>query len=236
MNNLNYNSQKIKGNKGFTLIELMIAISILSLLLFTGSYSYSLMSTRWNKELGHFSQISKNSKNQQLLQSLLVGVQTFLITDKNQRPAFFFIGDKTSLLAISRGGLYSGEYPEVFRLTSVENEKGLFDLVYQSISTQDVLLVVTEQEINFTEQFTLFSDLTSVSFAYLGWSHFNEKTANGEIIKPASWFERFSGIDNQIMPIKMSITLTVEDGAFTLPVELDQESELRLSPFVDDNQ
>jgi prepilin-type N-terminal cleavage/methylation domain-containing protein len=234
MNNLNYKSQKISGNKGFTLIELMIAISILSLLLFTGSYSYSLMSTRWNKELGNFSNIAVQAKNQQLLQNLLTGMQTFVITDKNKRPAFFFIGDKTSLLAISRGGLYSGKYPEIFRLTAIEKENGLFDLVYQSSSTENLLLVVTEQEVNFTEQLTLFHDLTEISFAYLGWSHFNEKTADGEVIKPASWFERFSGIDNQIMPIKMSITLTDKSGVFTLPVELDQESELRLSPFIDD--
>ena len=236
MNNTSYKNQRQKSNKGFTLIELMIAISILSLLLFTGSYSYSLMSTRWNKELGNFAQIAKQAKNQQLLQNLLTGIQTFIITDKNQRPAFFFIGDKTSLLAVSRSGLYSDKYPEIFRLTATEKENGLFNLVYQSSSTENVLLLATEQEINFTQQLTLFSNLTSVSFAYLGWSHFNEKTANGEIIKPASWFERFSGIDNQLMPTKMLVTLTIDDSAFTLPVELDKESELRLSPFVDDNQ
>jgi prepilin-type N-terminal cleavage/methylation domain-containing protein len=236
MSNFHNNAYTSKNAKGFTLIELMIAISILSLLLFTGSYSYSLMSARWNKELGHFAQLASQAKNQQLLQSLLAGVQTFVITDKKQRPAFFFIGKQQSLLAVSRGGIYSDKYPEIFRLSTVENDNGLFDLVYQSRSTKNLLLVATEQEITFTQQLTLFTDLTSVSFAYLGWSHFNEKTTNGEIIKPPQWFDNFSGIDNQLMPTNMTITLTNTQGNFILPVELDKESELRLSTFAEDDQ
>ena len=75
-----------------------------------------------------------------------------------------------------------------------------------------------------------------MSFAYLGWSHFNEKTTNGEIIKPPQWFDNFSGIDNQLMPTNMTITLTNTQGNFILPVELDKESELRLSTFAEDDQ
>jgi prepilin-type N-terminal cleavage/methylation domain-containing protein len=53
----------INKAKGFTLIELMISMTILSLLLFTGSYTYSLMSQRWNKELGEFSHSAKQAKH-----------------------------------------------------------------------------------------------------------------------------------------------------------------------------
>jgi prepilin-type N-terminal cleavage/methylation domain-containing protein len=232
---MNLNTQRLiqknsqKANQGFTLIELMISISILSMLLFTGSYTYSLLSTRWDKELGDFSQTVNKAKNQQLTQNLLAGIQTFVITDNKQRPSFFFIGHKKSVLAVSRGGIFSNDFPEIFRLTAIEKENGLFDLVYQSASTKNILLTNTQQEIDFTQQLVLFSDLTQVSFSYLGWSHVDEKSA--ETLPSAKWFETFSGIDNQLMPIEITLTLTNDKGLFFIPIELDQNPELRLSPY-----
>jgi len=219
-------------SKGFTIIELMIAISILSLLLFTGSYSYSLMSERWNKELGQFSQSAQNAKQLENFQRLIEGIQSFIVVDNNQSPSFFFVGDNNSLLAVSRSGLFSGEFSEIFRLTTVIKENGKLDLVYQSSSTEQVLLVGTEQNIEFTQELTLFSDLDDVSFSYLGWSHLHQKNALQKNPANHRWFERFSGIDSQLMPEQVSITLTKSAKELSFSVYLDSSTEKWMSPYI----
>ena len=222
---------KRNRQQGFTLIELMISISILSMLLFTGSYAYSLMSTRWNKELGHFSVSAKTTKNLEVLQRLLEGVQSFVVVDNKKVPSFFFIGDNTSLLAVSRAGLFSGKYPEIFRLTTIEKPNGLVDLVYQSASTENVLLTGTEQSIDFTKKLTLFSNLDSVSFNYFGWASMRIKSFSIDNGKTTQWFERYSGIDNQLMPNIFTLNLTKNKQTLSFPVYLESDSEHWLSPY-----
>jgi prepilin-type N-terminal cleavage/methylation domain-containing protein len=218
---------------GFTLIELMIAISLLSLLLFTGSYSYSLMSERWNKELGQFSESAKNAKHLAALQQLLEGVQSFVVVDDRKQPSFFFIGDNTSLLAVSRSGIFSGEYPEIFRLTTIEKEDGKVDLLYQSSSTENTLLVGTDQSIDFSRQLILFTDLDSVQFNYYGWSHLYKKNAENQNVNELKWFNRFSGIDNQIMPQSYEIVIMKSGKVLNIPVQLEQKSERWIPAYLE---
>lgn len=219
-------------HKGFTLIELMISISILTLLLFTGAYTYSLMSERWNKELGQFSQSAQLSKNVEILQRVLEGVHSFIVVDENRKPSFFFIGDSDSLLSVSRSGFYSNDFPEIFRISTIKNEQGLLDLVYQATSSQYVLLTGTDQSIEFEHQITLLKDIEEVSFSYYGWNSYKNKSFRAETGSKPNWSTRFSGIDNQIMPEQFKLTLTRAGSELILPIRLEQNSERWLSPYI----
>ncbi|WDE13267.1 prepilin-type N-terminal cleavage/methylation domain-containing protein [Thalassomonas haliotis] len=227
------NQVRIRRQKarGFTLIELMIAVTILSLLLFTASYTYSLMSTRWNKELGEFSSSARIAKHLELTQKLLEGIQSYVVRDKTDNPFFFFIGHSNSLLAVSQAGLFSGEYPEVFRLTVVEKENGLVDLIYQSLSTERFLLTRTEQVIDFSRALVLFTDVESVDFNYFGWRHYNDKSNRQQRGKNESWRSQYSGIDSQYMPSKLQLTITLAGQVLTIPVVLETDVEKWLSPY-----
>jgi prepilin-type N-terminal cleavage/methylation domain-containing protein len=229
------NSFPIK-NQGFTLLELIVSISILSLLLFTGAYSYGLMSERWNRELGQFTNSTKDYKHLELVQRLLEGVQPYVVVDSNQKPSFFFIGDNNSLLGISRSGFFSGEYPEIFRLSIVNKENDKVDLIYQSVSSERILLKGTDQSIDFSHQLILFSSIDKVQFSYYGWPHLFEKNAIDKTNKRAQWFERFSGIDNQIMPEKFNMTLTRSGKNLSIPIQLEVKPERWLSPYFKENQ
>lgn len=225
-----FNKSK-NSSSGFTLIELMIAIVILSLLLFTGSYSYSLMAERWNKELGHFSSSAQMSKHLELTQKLIEGIQSHIVVDKNKTPYFFFIGHQSSLLAVSQAGLFSGNYPEVFRLTAVEKEDGLVDLVYQASSSENIMLKGTEQSIIFTKTLVLFADVEEIFFEYYGWGHYNEKTNDENNKFKESWHSNYSGIDRQYMPSKLRLTIINSGQALVIPVDLQVNVEKLLSPY-----
>ena len=230
----NINKLSAQHHHGFTLIELMISISILTMLLFTGTYSYSLMSERWNKELGQFSSSAHTARNLENFQRLLEGVHSFVVVDDNKKPSFFFIGGQDSLLTVSRNGFFSNDFPEIFRLTTVSKDNGLVDLVYQSTSTENILLTGTDQEINFTNELLLFSDLEQVQFQYFGWQSLQYKRNDAELVITQQWFSDYSGIDKQLMPQQILVTLTKANKKLSVPIHLEQRPEKWLGYYMED--
>lgn len=219
--------------RGFTLIELMISISILLLLLFTGTYSYSMLASRWDKELGSFSESASEAKNVENIQRLLEGVIPQVVVDKDNKPNFFFIGGDRSLLGVSRSGLLSGNYPEIFRFSVIENTDHSFDLVYQSKSTEKFLLKKVNQTIDFSHQITLLKNLKSIEFSYYGYSHLFEKTSLENQFHP-KWFQAYSGIDQLLTPEKVKLVLVKEESALSMVISLNNNPELLLSPYSKD--
>jgi hypothetical protein len=189
------------------------------------------MSNSWDKELGQFSVTQKSAKNLEMTQRLLEGIQSHIIVDKNRKPVFFFVGHQDSLLAVSQGGLFSGDYPEIFRLTAMKKENGLFDLIYQSNTTEKVLLTRVEQSIDFSKSLLLFSDLDNVRFNYYGWRHISEKTDDDQKGYSEAWFDRYSGIDSQFMPSSLRLTLVKEGQELVIPIDLQINVEEWLSPY-----
>jgi len=227
---------KNKSN-GFTLIELMIAISILTMLLFMGSYVYQMLASRWDKELGTFEQSVKQAKSLILTKNLLQGIHPFIIINKQARvekPAFFFIGSNDSLLSISRAGLFNQQYPEIFRLKALEKDNGLFDLVYQSTSTKNILLLSAQQEIIFEHQVTLLTDITAIKFNYLGWDGFMERGSADEDNTVPTWRDSFSGMDNQLLPEQMTVYVNQENKELEFSIGFDLDSLRYLSAYIEE--
>lgn len=225
----------MRKQQGFTLIELLISVTLLSLLMFTGNYVYMQLASRWNKELGSFEQNAAQTKAVYLLQSTLNGIEPYLIKNNKGRPEMFFVGGNNSLLAISKVGLLDTQNPEIFRLTAVQNPQGKYDLVYQAISGSELLLINTEQNIEFTQQKTLLTNLDEVNISYFGWQNYEEKMSylSGENpdAKP-DWRMSYSSVERQIMPEKIKITLLKNDEPFEFYSQLDSNSSYWLTNYL----
>lgn len=220
------------SSRGFTLIELLITTAIMGMLMFTGSYVYSMLSGRWDKELGEFEQTFDQAKNFDTLQRLFEGVMPYIVTQEGNnrgRPSFFFVGKQDSLLALTGNGLLNSERLEVFRLTVVENENDKYDLVLQLNNGDGMLLTSTEQEIVFDFKKTLFKDLDQVLFGYYGYENFQAKNLSSEdenVQAPtASWLPEYSGIERQLMPEKLGIVLVYQGKELSFTSELDENSQ-----------
>jgi prepilin-type N-terminal cleavage/methylation domain-containing protein len=230
----------MKNDKGFTLIELMISISILSLLLYTGSYMYSTLANRWDREIGEFNQHFEQSRSLILLQELLSGVMPFVIRDTQQAdiPTMFFVGAEDSLLAVSRGGIVNSAYPEIFRLSAVQNDNDKFDLVYQSTSTKNIVLLNTVQEIEFEHRFMLIENAEDIKFRYFGWPSFQVKNQsteeNASELEQSRWFNNYSGVDKQLNPEQIAVSVTVNTEIARFAVTLDSSSQRFLEHYLSD--
>jgi prepilin-type N-terminal cleavage/methylation domain-containing protein len=213
----------MRKQQGFTLIELLISVTLLSLIMFTGNYVYMQLASRWNKELGSFEQNAAQTKAVYLLQSTLDGIEPYLIKNKKERPEMFFVGGSNSLLAITKRGLIDTQNPEIFRLTAVQNTHGKYDLVYQAISSSELLLINTEQNIEFSEQKILLTNLDDVNISYFGWQNLDQKASKTPGVEP-QWQASYSGIDQQLTPQKIKVTLIKNKQPLQFYSQLDSES------------
>lgn len=221
----------MRNQKGFTLIELLISVTLLSLLMFTGNYVYMQLASRWNKELGSFEKNAAQTKAVYLLQNTLDGIEPYLIKNNKGQPQMFFVGGSDSLLAITKRGLVDTQNPEIFRLTAVQNPSGLYDLVYQAISGSQLLLINTEQNIEFTQQKTLLTNLDELNISYLGWKSLDEMAMQSPGVTP-TWQNTYSGIDQQLTPQKLKVTLVKNNQSLTFYSQLDKEANTWFSNYI----
>lgn len=212
----------MRKQQGFTLIELLISVTLLSLIMFTGNYVYMQLASRWDKELGSFEHDIEQTKAIFILKNLLEGVEPYLIKNSKGRPEMFFVGGEDSLLVMTKSGFEDTQNPELVRLTAVQNKQGRFDLVYQAISSADMLLINSEQNIEFTSQKTLLSDLDSVTFSYFGWESLEQKALQEPGSTP-TWQATYSGLEQQLTPQKVRLTLIKNQQPMDFYFQLDQE-------------
>jgi prepilin-type N-terminal cleavage/methylation domain-containing protein len=228
----------MKKVSGFTLVEILISISILSLLLFTGSYVYSSLSTNWGKELGQFNHNFAELKSIVWLQRLVNGIMPFVIVDADKSPivpTLFFVGGSDNVLGLTKVGLLQSEFPVIFRISSVVNENNKLDLVYQSISTKDIVLVDTQQSINFVNKITLLSDLDSISFRYYGWENLFSKTLglDNQSAKRQLWYMDYSGIDRKLLPEKIEVKISKNKKSLIFYSNLNVDAQKTLFEYLE---
>ena len=218
------------ASKGFTLVELLIAISVLTMILAISYNYYATLSARWGSQLNEFDATAMDLRHQNILHVALKGVIPWIVVDSQNAPSFFFIGDDDQLLAISDRGIFDRERPEIFRLSVVQNEAGLKDLVYQAASTRNTVLVGTDQYIEFENEITLFRDLTKVSFGYYGWESLDAKSVGAG----QRWYNAYSGIDRTMMPSIFLVTLEQEGKTLQLFSTIEGDVERWLAPYLED--
>ena len=211
------------NNKGFTLIELLISVTLLSLIMFAGNYVYSQLSSRWNKELGDFEHNLSVLKGLNYLNQSLQGIEPYVVKTSKNIPVFFFIGADKSLLGVTKRGVFTDSRPEIFRISAVKNIDGKFSLVYQATSSASIILSKSDQEIEFHNQMVLLDDLDDVTFSYYGWPSLEVKT-NPNQEEKEKWFPEYSGINNLLVPEKVSLTLVKNNQNLLIQAQLDLES------------
>ncbi|REL26107.1 prepilin-type N-terminal cleavage/methylation domain-containing protein [Thalassotalea euphylliae] len=233
--NLRRTSKPRTQNRGFTLIELLIVTFIISLLLFTGGYAYSLFTNKWQEEIGQFDQVKRFSVGLERLRMATENISPLVIFKDNKQPAFFFIGDKESLLAITHNGLFNFNFPEAFRLTVLTKPSGKKQLLYQALSLEGFAILTESQSIDFERQQVLIDDVDDISFSYYGWSSFFDKKGRtaDNLIGELAWSTRFSGLDRVLMPEKIELTITNENQKLNLITELDSSVEEHLRTYFD---
>ena len=223
-----------KHTKGFTLVELMIASTILIMVMLVGTYAYSLFAKKWDEQLGNVNQAMWQIKELTLINSLLDGIVPLALFNQREGKGFYFIGEQQSLIAISLQGLVNQDQPVVFSL-SLQLQGNENVLIYREASTSTNLILNTQQQIRYQHQLVLLKGLKNINFDYFGWPSFAVKARNS--FEPssrgprASWYKKYNGQDAGLHPEKLTLSLGLVNGDIYFSSQFTQNSEILLQSY-----
>jgi prepilin-type N-terminal cleavage/methylation domain-containing protein len=214
----------VKRNQGFTLIEMLISMVLLSMVLLIATSAYSMFSEKWNGRLGYFNRSATNAKHFILVQEILKSIKPYVVTDDKDNAKLYFEGNRNGFVAVSLRSLFQPNKPAVIRLQILQNEDFSYALVYQESVMAEQLLTKVTQQIEFTSPIILFDNLKDVEFTYFAWPSIKSKNwqpdVSFELPEPKAWFGEYNSIEKRVFPEKIKIVFNSEQGEFVLQTTL----------------
>ncbi|KKO46972.1 hypothetical protein WG68_03295 [Arsukibacterium ikkense] len=192
--------------KGFTLIEVLLAMMLLSVVMYIGSLSFSIFSDRWQKELGGFNADVSDARKLLLLRQVLHGTANYLARDTDARAAYLFYGDAQQLIFVTNAPVFNTGYQAWVRLSVHTLESGQQQLRYAEYSFAAApLFTVGGQPAPDHSLVLLQSD--NIRFNYFGWHSFAARiryTESGE--GSPGWQDAYRATEIGVIPYAVNLS------------------------------
>jgi prepilin-type N-terminal cleavage/methylation domain-containing protein len=219
----------MKRMTGFTLIEVLIAMLLLSLVMFIGSLSFSVFTQRWQSDMGHFTEQADRARKLFLLQRAIQGVSNYFVLDAKKEPVYFFLGNSSHLVFVTNNPLFSSETQALIRLSVISLEEGgKQQLVYQESNfIQSPLFSLTP--LPPPERSLVILTAPNIRFNYFGWSSTKDRLEyfSGESFKPVEpvWQDEYLAQNLLILPYAINLTWG-ENEPIIMPIANDNAFQL----------
>ncbi|XOV79220.1 MAG: PilW family protein [Aestuariibacter sp.] len=202
--------------QGFSLVELLVAMSLLSMVLFIGSFAHSQYSEVWRKEQSDFEKQYVKVKGVTTLYRILSDIQPYVI--KEEKYAYhYFQGGENILRSIKAQSLLHPEYPAAFSLFIRDNS-----LIYAEKALTAGPMLTENVPGKYDFEIVVVNSLKRLKFEYFGWSNVDDwyKTIDSQPALAPSWFGFYSGKDTQIPPMSVKVNLYMEEAPaeFIVPI------------------
>ncbi len=209
------------NTKGFSLLEVLIAMTILLMVTFIGSYGYGLYSRYWQNELGHYQSAFDRSKGVTILFRTLKDLKPYIVKDRNQ-GFHYFEGGNRILRSVTSRSLQYPEYPALFEI-AFEEKQDKNQLVYRELSMREGPVLDKPSDVAYSFSLVLLDDVDDVVFEYYGWPNVTDKvkfdSRSGENL--AQWYGIYRGQDTLITPeiIKTTVLMDGKQSVFEVSVK-----------------
>lgn len=217
----------IRLSKGFTLVELLISMTLLSMIMLLGSWSFSVFTNKWEGRLGYFSQHVSQTKDHILLNDVIMSIIPY-VTKVKHNPKYYFSTSATQLKAVTQSSIFHPGQPVLFKLSVEESDDGSKFLLYQ----ESLLNVLEENtDIVYSHEKILIAKADTISFSAFGWSSAQSKIKSEDPISAGTnekpkWRDSYNSIVSNLMPI--SIRVTWDGNLVSFPIQNDQGMWLTL--------
>jgi prepilin-type N-terminal cleavage/methylation domain-containing protein len=215
----------VRRASGFTLIEMLVSMALLSLIIMIASGAYALFNQNWHGRLGHFNQTSNLTRHLILVQESLSSIMPYVVFNKDQLPRLYFEGNRNGFVAVASRSVFNPKYAAVIRMQAIQNQDFTYSLIYQEWPMEHGVLINTTQEIPFGKPLLLFDKLSSIEFNYYGWPSLGDQVwsadGNSDIARnPQDWFSDFNSLERMVHPEQISISFINSQGEFKLQTRL----------------
>lgn len=225
-----------KQNKGFTLIELMLATSLLMMVLFSGYYAYSLYTQKWQKRVDTFWQGTQDAIGIEALNKLLIATIPYVVKGNNDRLSVYFVGDSQFIQFASNYSLFNDD-ASLVRIEYLSESK---QLVYREKSLENFALLSTrqleQQESGILDTWdhsaVLLNNVAGAEFSYWGWVSFEdamEEMNLGENLSRSNakpqWYANHQVETHRILPKSVNVSLNLLNSVSSFTVTLPNNTE-----------
>lgn len=212
---------------GFSLIELLVAMAIMSMTIMIASLGYSFYMQRWQQNLGDFNESANNAKKMMLIKQVFTGISPYILRDERGQSAIYFEGNTDGIIAVTTKSIFQSRTPFVMRLSVVQNADLSYKLIYEDADIGNLPITSITQNIDFSSNITLLNDLTDIEFSFYGAKDFTSYIDNGEL----AWWTSFNALNRKILPHSVRISFIADQQTETMTFPLSQVDSRILALF-----
>lgn len=212
----------VEIQKGFTLIEMLVTMALLSFVVLIGSSAYGMFAQKWNVEMGNFDQTVQSVRDLMLVQEVLDTMVPYVVSGSDNKPGIFFEGNQNGFVGVSSKSIFDKNYQSVIRLSVVQAEDFTFDVIYEENPMITDVLRSTREPVDFSERIILFTRVEAPKFEYFGWSSVEDKfgVEGVSLPKAPGWLASYNAMDLPFAAEKVRFAFTTQSGRYEIRANL----------------
>ena len=219
--------------KGFTLVEVLMTMALLSMIILIGSSAFGLFAKRWDGQLGKFDATMQNARNIMLVQEVLDSLVPYMAYDPRGKPKIYFEGNRNGFVAVSSKSIYGRGDFAVVRFSVRQKTDLAYQVIYEEWPMFDDVLRSIDQPVTFSVPLILFDSVTNPRFEYFGWADLKDKVPRDDITppKPPSWLKNYNALVIGLSPLKAALRFNTPAGELQAISILASEKPALLSGY-----
>jgi prepilin-type N-terminal cleavage/methylation domain-containing protein len=188
--------------KGFSLIEILVAMVILSAVILISNQAFSFFSNKWNGQLGRFDNIFGQARLNMVIDDVIRNTIPYIVTT-TEGYGLYFEGNRNGFVAVSSSSLNDPDTPAVIRLSAIQQSDFSFILQYEEAPMSITVLRTNQDVVDFNEAITLQANIEDIQFEYYGLAAIENSQDNSA--RDLVWEHSFNGIEKREHPQKVRV-------------------------------
>jgi len=208
--------------KGFTLLEMLVSIVVLSMVIGISTYAYSMFIRQWDGQLGRFDAAQAQYQRLEWLAAALEDTLPYLVRDDAGVAGFYFLGRDEGLTLVTMSPIFGVGEPALIRVFREPDALDAWQIVYEEAPFASTLLARADQRMDFRHRLVIARGLPRPVFRYFGWADLQTRVTVVESLNSErSWFDEYDGLLRHYHPEKIELRLGSDATVFEFPVRVD---------------
>ena len=203
--------------KGFSLLEMLVAMTVLSMVIGISTYAYSMFIRQWDGHLGRFDEAQAQYQRLEWLAAALEDTLPYVVRDDEGELGFYFLGRDEGLTLVTMSPIFGVGEPALIRLFREPDDGDAWRLVYEEAPFAGTVLAYADQRMEFRHRLVIARGLPLPVFRYFGWADLRSRVTVAE----RSWFDEYDGLVRHFHPEKIELRLGRDAAVFEFPERVD---------------
>ena len=208
--------------RGFSLLEMLVAVVVLSMVIGISTYAYSMFMRQWDGHLGRFDESQAQYQRLEWLANALQDTLPYLVRDDTNELGFYFLGRDEGLTSVTMSPIFGVGEPALIRVFREPEDSGTWRLVYEEAPFAGNVLAQADQRMEFHHRLVIARGLPRPEFRYFGWADLQSSmNIEDSLSTGRAWFDEYDGLRRQFHPEKIELGLGNDVAVFEVPVRAD---------------